>query len=398
MRKPNLLFQTISYMMLLSLFLGACNMPGRKVATQQGASAIYTAAAETIQAQITQANQPPLMTGAPSETFAVIQGLPATLPSTEIVIASVTPLPPSQTSPPPAPATALPCDLVKFVKDVTIPDNTEFDPGALFTKTWRLQNAGSCTWTSAYGLVFEGDNILNAASFTQLTPGNVAPGATVDVSVNLTAPGAAGTYRQNFKLINGAGQRFALGDGTKPFWAQIKVVLAGGLAFDFITNAALADWMSGAGNEIDTPLVFNGADDDANGAAKIKDAVKLETGAISGKVLLTFPKHEANGAIAGAFPAYIVQAGDRLRGRIGFLANASGVCGAGKATMQIYYIDGGPAKLLSEWNKTCDGSLIPININLGELAGKSVQFIVVVRAGPSFQDDWVIWNSLRIER
>jgi hypothetical protein len=65
---------------------------------------------------------------------------------------------------------------------------------------------------------------------------------------------------------------------------------------------------------------------------------------------------------------------------------------------QVFYIDGGSTKLLAEWNKTCDGSLIPINIDLSSLKGKTVKFILAVRSGTSFQDDWAIWNSLRIER
>ncbi|HSQ26621.1 MAG TPA: NBR1-Ig-like domain-containing protein, partial [Anaerolineales bacterium] len=263
---------------------------------------------------------------------------------------------------------------------------------------WRLQNAGSCTWTSAYGISYDGDNLLNAPSFSPITSGTVPPGQTVDITVNLTAPNTSGVYRQNFKLVNASGEKFALGDGSKPFWAQIEVVLPGGIALDFLTLASQAEWRSGIGSDLNIPVVFNSPDEDVNGAAKIKDGAKLETGAISGKVLLTVPKHEANGTIAGTFPTYLVQTGDRLRGRVGFLSNADGSCGVGKVTFQIFTIDSGSTRLLSEWNKTCDGSFLPINIDLSSLKGKNVQFILVVRAGTSFQDDWAIWNSLRVER
>ena len=156
------------------------------------------------------------------------------------------------------------------------------------------------------------------------------------MSVTLTAPTAAGTYRQNFKLTNASGQRFALGDGTKPFWAQIKVVVPTGLVYDFLTQAPAASWKSGSGGTFDTPLAFGGADGDPNGVAKIKEGVTLETGAISGKILLTFPIHTINGAIAGTYPPYLVQDGDRLRARVGFLAGPGGVCGAGNVAFQIH--------------------------------------------------------------
>src|SRR5512143_3278895 len=47
------------------------------------------------------------------------------------------------------PAAALSsCDWAQFVADVTVPDGTSYAPGTTFTKTWRLKNIGSCTWTT----------------------------------------------------------------------------------------------------------------------------------------------------------------------------------------------------------------------------------------------------------
>ena len=40
-----------------------------------------------------------------------------------------------------------------FVSDVTIPDETVISPGRSFTKTWRITNSGSTTW-SGYNLGF----------------------------------------------------------------------------------------------------------------------------------------------------------------------------------------------------------------------------------------------------
>lgn len=389
------LFRWIISMITIVLILSSCNLPGRQVSTQEPANAIYTAAAETVQAQFTQVNQAPPTGDLPTLTITPPELSPTTAQVTEITIPTSTL---SATTAPTISPTKPPCDLVKFIQDVTIPDNTKMAPGADFTKTWRLQNAGSCIWTSVYGITYEGDNLLNAPSFSPITSGTVPPGQSVDITVNLTAPDTGGVYRQNFKLVNASGDKFALGDGSKPFWAQIEVVLPGGVALDFLTQASQAEWRSGVGNDLNIPVVFNGPDEDLNGTAKIKDGVKLETGAISGKVLLTIPKHEANGTIAGTFPAYLVQTGDRLRGRIGFLSNADGTCGAGKVTFQIFTIDNSSTKLLSEWSKSCDGSFLPINIDLSSLKGKNIQFILVVRAGTSIQDDWAIWNSLRVER
>lgn len=74
-----------------------------------------------------------------------------------------------------------------FVADVTVPDNTVFAPNASFVKSWRVQNTGTCNWDAGYQLVFaEGNQMSGPAS----VPINVtAPGANLDVSVNLKAPG-----------------------------------------------------------------------------------------------------------------------------------------------------------------------------------------------------------------
>ena len=45
--------------------------------------------------------------------------------------------------------TPLPCNKPKFQGE-TIPDNSEFDPGDSFTKTWTVLNDGTCSWTTNY--------------------------------------------------------------------------------------------------------------------------------------------------------------------------------------------------------------------------------------------------------
>jgi hypothetical protein len=144
--------------------------------------------------------------------------------------ATNTPAPPTDTPPPPVtntpqPPTVTPTsactDLAAFVSDVTIPDNTYMTPSQAFTKTWRLKNAGTCTWTSSYSLVFDSGNIMSGPTAQNLA-GSVGPGATVDLSVNLIAPGSNGTHRGNWKLRNDKGTIFGLGGGG-PFYVQIIV-------------------------------------------------------------------------------------------------------------------------------------------------------------------------------
>src|SRR5512138_3903435 len=102
------------------------------------------------------------------------------------------------------------CDQAQFVSDVTAPDGSAFAAGAAFTKTWRLSNIGTCTWTTAYNLVWTGGDALGAPNAVKL-PNDVPPGQTLDLSVNLTAPTASGHYKALFKLSNAAGAQFGIG-------------------------------------------------------------------------------------------------------------------------------------------------------------------------------------------
>ena len=96
------------------------------------------------------------------------------------------------------------CDRLRFIDDITIPDDTVMAPGQIFRKTWRIQNAGSCTWTAGYQLVyFSGDSL--GETYAVNLPQAVAPGDTIDVSVDMTAPRRYGTFQSNWKLRSPSG-------------------------------------------------------------------------------------------------------------------------------------------------------------------------------------------------
>jgi hypothetical protein len=167
----------------------------------------------TIQAIVTQTVAAQTQT-APTQTPVVSTQIPATN----------TPVPPTSTPLPTATATAITyCDWVSFVKDVSISDGTVFGPGDTFTKTWRLKNRGTCTWTPDYMLVFASGDRLGGTTAVRL-PGYVAPGQTVDVSVALTAPDSSGKYVGYWMLRNPSGALFGYGDkANQAFYVEIRV-------------------------------------------------------------------------------------------------------------------------------------------------------------------------------
>ncbi len=108
--------------------------------------------------------------------------------------------------------------------DLTIPDGTEIIIGSTFIKTWRIQNAGSCTWNSSYQLIFVDGNQMSAPAAVQLTAGSIAPGASVDVSVQLKAPDAAGEYKAYFRIKASDGTIFGVGNSNASVSAEIKAI------------------------------------------------------------------------------------------------------------------------------------------------------------------------------
>jgi len=94
----------------------------------------------------------------------------------------------------------------QFVADVTIPDNTVIAPGAAFVKTWRIGNTGTCNWDATYQLVFADGNQLGGPAAIPI--GFVAPAATLEVSINLVAPTAPGTYTGRWRLKSSNGVIF----------------------------------------------------------------------------------------------------------------------------------------------------------------------------------------------
>ncbi|HEY70601.1 MAG TPA: hypothetical protein G4O08_08465 [Anaerolineae bacterium] len=97
-------------------------------------------------------------------------------------------------------------DLVTYGSDidVSIPDGTEILPGASFEKIWRISNGGTCTWTTAYKLVFNHGDQMDGPSI-QALPGIVEPNASVDLTIQLTSPSTPGTYQGFWKLRNDEG-------------------------------------------------------------------------------------------------------------------------------------------------------------------------------------------------
>jgi len=111
------------------------------------------------------------------------------------------------------------CYGLAFVSDVTIKDDTPVDPGEKFTKTWKVQNTGSCAWDAGFKFSFVSGDAMGGATFT--LPSAVAAGATLDISIPMTAPNKSGTVRGDWQM-------FTAGGAAIPSGVYVQVVVGGG--------------------------------------------------------------------------------------------------------------------------------------------------------------------------
>jgi len=387
-----------SLIFILVIILGACNLPDESHGLEGKPGALYTEAAMTVSVQLTAVGIDLSQTTQISETPAP-DGPQGADPSATFEFPTFTPDGTIE-------ATSDVCDQVKFVKDVTIPDEMDVAPGESFTKIWRLQNAGSCSWGIGYLLYFESGDIMGGPSSQDLTSETIHSGEYLDISVDLVAPEETGTYQGFWKLRNVRGEGFGVGEYSKGFWVKINVVEGAGMMLDFNVRADEAAWGSGSvpvdyadlGGDI---LNFDYPGDSEDPYVALLDQQFLEGGRISGILLAAYPPQGAGKYIIGRFPSYKVNGGDLLFGRVGLSTNANGVCGDGDVKFRINLMVGeDPETMLTlwDWNEVCDNKMKSFEIDLDDFKGEVVQIFLVVIANTDSTQNFAVWDSLSIHR
>ena len=319
---------------------------------------------------------------------------------------TVTGTPPTPTfTPTPGAITPMPaaCDRAQFIADVTIPDGTVFSPNVPFTKTWRIKNVGTCTWTTSYALIFDSGDQMGGPASANL-PNSVVPGQTVDLTINLTSPSSAGSYRGYWRLKNASGVPFGIGTaGTKSWWVDIKVsgptatptvsptpggptaTPVAGTVYDFAASACSAAWYSGAG-----ALPCPGTDGDPKGFVLKLANPRLENGTIDTRPgLLTFPQNIYNGYIQGFYPSYHVQAGDRFRSIVNCEYNATSCY----VVFRLDYLAGTSTNITVFWAfvEKYEGQYYQTDLDLSPLVGQDVKFILTILSAGSATGDRALW-------
>jgi hypothetical protein len=357
-------------------------------------NAIFTQAAQTISVQLTESAETntPLPPGPPTSPAASATATQVAASATPLPTATntlpPTPIPPTATNPPTP--TPIPCDWAQFVKDVTVADGTVMTPGSVFTKTWRLKNIGTCTWTGRYDLIFvEGDRMEAPRSLNLRRA--TAPGETIDISVVMVAPEKAGRHRAYFMLRSEDGEVFGIGAGAGgKFWAEIKVSEPNtDFAYDFGLNYCVGEWSSDSGL-LDCP----GRPGNEDGFVVLLDNPETEKERPENEIALwTQPENRRDGWIRGQFPAIRIRSGYHFRTVVGCLSDAPN-CNV--IFRMRYRLEDGDWETLWETQQIYDGDFTKVNIDLGFLADEKVEFALVVLTNGSPRDDKAFWLLPRI--
>jgi hypothetical protein len=339
-------------------------------------NALSTLAAQTVAAVATQSAFTP--TASAIVVTATPSAVPSALPTFTILTSTPASVPVSY------------CDAAAFVKDVTFPDGAEISRGASFTKIWRIKNVGTCTWTSAYSLIFaSGDSMGGPA--TVALPATVAPGQSVDIAVTLKAPGQDGHYRGYWKLRNASGVLFGIGpNADTAFWVDIVVSGPSYVAYNFVKQYCKATWSNN-----NATLPCPGTEGDPAGFVVVLNQPRLENGKKADDDALAMgPKRSANGRVEGEFPAIKIKKGDHFLATINcqYRANKCDVI------LQLDYILNGHRRTLASWHEVYEGLSYNIDLDLSALEGENVKFILVVKANGDPKDDEALWIGPHILR
>ncbi|MEX2161730.1 MAG: NBR1-Ig-like domain-containing protein [Anaerolineales bacterium] len=365
----------LGLLFILALLLAACRAPAaapeEPKAPTEDINALYTQVAGTLIAQGAQiatatseaTNTPLVVTATPSSTSSVPTATP------------------SNTQPP---ATSVPvavCNQAAFISDVTIPDGSQMAKGQDFTKTWRIKNTGTCTWDDDYTVVFSsGTNLASKSSFD--LPETVSPGETINISIPMEAPDENGTYKSSWLIRSDSGSTFGVagsgGSAGIPFFALIKVGASssstGSVKYDFAANYCDATWSSDTDNHLPCP----GANQGDDGFVILLNNPELENRNEDEPAIWMRPNHAGSGYIRGVFPKYTVKDDDHFVAVIGCLDNNANC----SVTFQLTYIkSNGDEVSLGSWDEKFDGLVRTLDIDLSDLAGKEVRFVLIVKTG-----------------
>ena len=216
--------RTLITLLLIGIFLTSC---GGQIATSPtpDVNAILTSAIGTVAASFFQTQTaivPPATetftpTAVPTNTPLTLS-TPTALPSTTQQIVFVPSFTPGVVAPIVSPtgtrrtptvnpsSLGVGCNNLRLISDVTIPAGTVLQPRETFTKTWKVENNGTCDWVYLYHFVFVSGESMGSGP--ERLGKVIPPGKWTQISLGLEAPRNEGTYTGTWRFADQDGNTF----------------------------------------------------------------------------------------------------------------------------------------------------------------------------------------------
>lgn len=127
----------------------------------------------------------------------------------------------------------------RYLKDVTIPDDTPMPAGRPFSKTWLVENIGNTTWNDSYRLVHTAGAPMSDDTSHSLPP--LGPGEQGQVSVPMRAPRTPGAFFSDWRFQDGNGNLFGDIVYARILVEEIVGAMDGPLDSKFVADVTIPD-------------------------------------------------------------------------------------------------------------------------------------------------------------
>ena len=250
-------------------------------------------------------------------------------------------------------------------------------------------------------------------------PVTVAPGQTIDLSIDLIAPSTPGTYKGIWSFEDNTGQQFGLGaSASGQVWVQVEVVLmptntplslpestptsevtieptmvipnnafpSESLAFDFVSEICSAQWLND-----NVQQACPGTSGETQSTISLVMLPTLEDGStLINPAIMLSPGVTKNESIQGVYPEYLVQPGDHFRAIAGCEVDSISC----SALLRVSYQDGSNT-ISNLWavGEFYDQKYTQIDIDMSALAGQKVKIILDVTLLNTDLANHVFWAS-----
>ncbi|MBN1231498.1 MAG: hypothetical protein JXA19_06525 [Anaerolineales bacterium] len=146
-------------------------------------------------------------------------------------------------------------NVATFQEDISYPPYVSVSGGNQFIKIWRIKNDGDCVWTPDYTMIYVGGDAMDNLSFVNF-PQVTAPGESVDLAVEFTAPIYEGIYSSDWILKSDTEEIFGVGPVGSQTPLNLTIKVSPEILWDELGEPSWSDSFDDASNWVEYNDVF----------------------------------------------------------------------------------------------------------------------------------------------